>query len=381
MVVNPASSTNRRADDSPCAIGPFDRNMGNQIKRAGPVSFKSGIKRESAMRLNLFALTLLLGGAVAIAGAVESPKLLLNWVAGGDHAPYYYAQKAGRYKAANLNLELLAGRGSSVAAQAVGAGIDQFGLADLTTVLVAIGKGADEVAVMNVYANYPGGFYWVKSSGIKSVGDLIGKRIGNPPGDAARALWPALAAANKLDANSVTWVNISPGAKLAALKSGAVDAVTEFYNFHHIYKRELKEDMGYVAWKDAGLNPYGNSIIVNGAYLKANRAAVADFVKVTQRAFSDCVSDARPCIDALVDENSGLQPGDQMENWREVEQLMSDKTSQTNALGWFDPNRVENDYALVKTYLGIDRQFDPSAHYTNEFLDQSIKMKPGASAD
>jgi NitT/TauT family transport system substrate-binding protein len=93
------------------------------------------------------------------------------------------------------------------------------------------------------------------------------------------------------------------------------------------------------------------------------------------------VSDARPCIDALVDENSGLQPGDQMENWREVEQLMSDKTSQTNALGWFDPNRVENDYALVKTYLGIDRQFDPSAHYTNEFLDQSIKMKPGASAD
>src|SRR6185437_2071001 len=157
------------------------------------------------------------------------------------------------------------------------------------------------VAVMNVYANYPGGFYWLKSSGIKSVKDLIGKRIGNPPGDAARALWPALAAANKIDANSVTWVNISPNAKLAALKSGAVDAVTEFYNFHHLYKRELKDDMGYLAWKDAGLNPYGNSIIVNGAFLKANRAAVADFVRVTQKAFSDCVSDAQPCIDALVD--------------------------------------------------------------------------------
>lgn len=331
------------------------------------------------MRLNFFVLTLLLCGSVAVARAGESSKFILNWVAGGDHAPYFYAQKSGRYKAAQLNIELLTGRGSTVAAQAVGAGIDQFGLADLTTVLVAIGKGADEVAVMDVYANYPGGFYWLKSSGIKSVKDLIGKRIGNPPGDAARALWPALAAANKIDANSVTWVNISPSAKLAALKSGAVDAVTEFYNFHHLYKRELKDDMGYLAWKDAGLNPYGNSIIVNGAFLKANRAAVADFVRVTQKAFSDCVSDAQPCIDALVDANSGLQPSDQMDNWREVEQLMSDKTSQTMALGWFDPNRVEKDYELVKTYLGIDRQFDPNAHYTNEFLDQSIKMKPVAS--
>src|SRR5579872_3198910 len=133
--------------------------------------------------------------------------------------------------------------------------------------------------------------------------------------------------------------------------------------------------MGYLAWKDAGLNPYGNSIIVNGAFLKANRAMVADFVKVTQKAFSDCVSDAQPCIDALVGANSGLQPSDQLDNWREVEQLMSDQTSQTIALGWFDPHRVEKDYALVKTYLGIDRQFDPIAHYTNEFLDQSIKMK------
>jgi NitT/TauT family transport system substrate-binding protein len=333
------------------------------------------------MRLAVFALMLLVCGAAAIARAAESPRLLLNWVAGGDHAPYYYAQESGRYKAAKLNVELLSGRGSSVSAQAVGAGVDQFGLADLTTVLVAIGKGADEVAVMNVYANYPGGFYWLKSSGIKSVKDLAGKKIGNPPGDAARVLWPALAAANNVDADSVTWVNISPSAKLAALKSGAVDAVTEFYNFHHLYKRELKQDMGYLAWKDAGLNPYGNSIIVNGAFLKANRAMVADFVKVTQKAFSDCVSDAQPCIDALVGANSGLQPSDQLDNWREVEQLMSDQTSQTIALGWFDPHRVEKDYALVKTYLGFDRQFDPTAHYTNEFLDQSIKMKPFAFGD
>ena len=48
------------------------------------------------------------------------------------------------------------------------------------------GKGADTVGVFNVYANSPQGLYWLKSSGIKSVKDLAGKKIGNPAGDGAR---------------------------------------------------------------------------------------------------------------------------------------------------------------------------------------------------
>jgi NitT/TauT family transport system substrate-binding protein len=123
------------------------------------------------MGLKLFAVAFFILGFVGLAQAGETVSSLLNWVAGGDHAPHYYARTAGRFIAERIDLNLLQGRGSSVAAQAVGAGIDQFGLADMTTVLVAIGKGADEVAIMNVYANYPGGFYWLKSSGIKSIKD------------------------------------------------------------------------------------------------------------------------------------------------------------------------------------------------------------------
>jgi len=324
-------------------------------------------------RLTVAALAMLASAGVAHAN--EQVSFILNWVAGGDHAPYYYAQKMGWYKDAGIDLTLLQGKGSSVAAQAAGAGVNTFGLADMATILVAVSKGGDEVAVMDVYANYPGGFYWLKSSGIKSVKDLAGKKMGNPPGDAARALWPALAKANGVDPNSVTWVNVSPGAKLAALKAGTVDAVTEFYNLHHVYKGALGDNMGYLAWKDAGVNPYGNAIAVNGAFLKAHRATVAAFVKVTQKAFAACVATPDPCIQALVEANSGLQPADQMVNWHEVEQLMSDKTSQKDALGWMDPARMQGTYNLVKEYVGIDNPFDVTKYYTNEFMDKSIKMK------
>jgi|HubBroStandDraft_6_1064221.scaffolds.fasta_scaffold09847_6 NitT/TauT family transport system substrate-binding protein len=325
------------------------------------------------MKLLVVALATLVFGSAAQAG--EQVSFLLNWIAGGDHAPYYYAQKMGWYKDAGIDLTLLQGKGSMVAAQAAGAGINTFGLADMTTILVAIGKGADETAVMDIYANYPGGFYWLKSSGIESIKDLVGKKVGNPPGDAARSLWPALAKANGIDPNSITWVNISPGAKVAALKSGSVDAITNFYNEHHTVKAQLGSDMGYLAWKDAGVDPYGNVIAVNGSYLKAHRDTVAAFVKVTQKAFAACVADPTPCIQALVDANSGLEASGQLVNWQEVEQLMSDRISQTESLGWFDPMRMEDTYGLVKTYVGLDKPFDVKQAYTNEFLDKSIKMK------
>jgi NitT/TauT family transport system substrate-binding protein len=324
-------------------------------------------------RLSVVALAMLASAGVAHAN--EQVSFLLNWIAGGDHAPYYYAQKMGWYKDAGIDLTLLQGKGSVAAAQAAGAGVNTFGLADMATIMVAIGKGADEVAVMDIYANYPGGFYWQKSSGIKSVKDLAGKKIGNPAADAARAVWPALAKANGVDPNSVTWVTVSPAAKVAALKAGTVDAVTEFYNLHHIYKNTFGDNMGYLAWKDAGVNPYGNAIAVNGAYLKAHRDTVAAFVKITQKAFAACVANADPCIQALVEANSGLQAKDQLVNWHEVEQLMSDKTSQTEALGWMDPKRMQDTYNLVKDYIGIDKPFDVTKYYTNEFLDKSIKMK------
>ena len=299
---------------------------------------------------------------------------ILNWVPGGDHVPYYYAKKMGWYKEAGIDLNIEPGKGSAVAVQKVGAGANPIGLADMANALTLRGKGADTVGVFNVYANSPQGLYWLKSSGIKSVKDLAGKKIGNPAGDGARTMWPALAKANGIDPNSVTWVNIDANAKLAALKAKSIDATTSFYNIHHIFQRELGDDMGFLAWRDAGLNPYGNSIIVNAEYLTKNKAMVAKFVKVTQRAFAACVEEPEPCVQALIDANGALQFDNELINWQLVEMLMSDKYSEGVALGILDDARMAADYELVKTYIGLDKPFDVKITYTNEFLDRSVKM-------
>jgi len=318
-----------------------------------------------------FAASLMASTAVH---AQEKVDFILNWVPGGDHVPYYYAQKMGWYKKEGIDLSIEPGKGSALATQKVGAGANQIGLADMAGVLVAKGKGADTVAVYNVYANSPQGMYWLKSSGITGIKDLVGKKIGNPAADGARVMWPALAKANGIDPKSVTWVNIDANAKLAALKSKAIDATTSFYNIHHIFQRELGDDLGFLAWRDAGLNPYGNSIIVNAKYLKENKATVGKFVSVTQRAFAACVKDPKPCVQAMIDANGALKFDNELQNWHLVEVLMSDKYSREVALGIHDDKRMADDYALVKQYIGLDKEFDVKSVYTNEFLDRSIKM-------
>jgi NitT/TauT family transport system substrate-binding protein len=299
---------------------------------------------------------------------------ILNWVPGGDHAPYYYAKKLGWYAKEGIELNLEPGKGSALATQKVGAGANPIGLADMGGVLVAKGKGADTVAVFNVYANSPQGLYWLKSSGIKGIKDFPGKKIGNPAADGARTMWPALAKANGIDPKSVTWVNIDANSKLSALKAKSIDITTSFYNIHHIFQRELGADMGFLAWRDVGLNPYGNSVIVNADFLAKNKPLIGKFVRVTQRAFAACVKDSKPCVQALIDANGALSFDNELVNWQLVEVLMSDKTSREVALGIHDDARMKADYELVRDYVGIDKPFDVKSTYTNEFLDRSIKM-------
>src|SRR5947209_2887369 len=315
--------------------------------------------------------------ALALAGtarAAEQVTLLLNWTPTADHSPFYYAKAQGLYEKVGIDLTIEVGKGSGVSSQRVGSGGAAFGIADLPTALVGRSKGADLVAVMSIYANTGQTFYWLRSYGVSGPKDFAGHKIGNPPGDAARVMWPAFAKAANIDPNAVSFVNISPQAKLPSLKSHAVDIITDFYNEHDLKVQAFGDDLAFLRWPDIGLNPYGNSLIVNGAYLEKNPKLVDDFVKISQKAFAACVANVDPCLDALLQATSGLEKPTQVNQWERIKSMMADKFTTTKALGWIDGGRMQSDYDLVQTYLGMDKPFDVKSAFTTRFLDESIKM-------
>src|SRR5438309_1757630 len=240
------------------------------------------------------------------AGAAEAVNLMLNWTPTADHSPFYYAKAEGWYEKAGIDLTIEVGKGSGVSSLKVGSGGAPFGISDLATMLVARSKGADAVALMSIYANTGQTFYWLKSTGVEGPKDFAGRKIGNPPGDASRVMWPAFAKAVGLPEDSVSFVNIGPTAKSAALKSHAVEIISDFYNSHDIKLREFGSDLGSLNWKEIGLNSYGNSIIVNGAYLAKNPKLAQNFVRITQKAYAACVADFEPCLKVLLEQVSGL---------------------------------------------------------------------------
>ncbi|MBV9064189.1 MAG: ABC transporter substrate-binding protein [Methylobacteriaceae bacterium] len=331
-----------------------------------PVKFLS---RVAAFAFAALALTL-----TGAAQAAEHVTLLLNWTPTADHSPFYYAKQQGLYEKAGIDLTIEVGKGSGVSSQRVGSGGSAFGIADLPTALVARSKGADVVAVMSIYANTAQTFYWLKSYGVNGPKDFPGHKIGNPPGDASRVMWPAFAKAAHIDPNAVSFVNISPQAKLPSLKSHAVDIISDFYNEHDLKVLAFGDDLGFVRWPDIGLNPYGNSLVVNGAYLEKNPKLVEDFVKISQKAFAACVANVDPCLDALLQATSGLEKPTQLNQWERIKSMMADKFTTTKALGWIDPGRMQSDYDLVQTYLGMDKPFDVNTAFTTRFLDESVKM-------
>jgi NitT/TauT family transport system substrate-binding protein len=324
------------------------------------------------LRIAGLALALLAPSFAADAG--ESVNLILNWTPTADHSPFYYAKAQGWYANAGIDLSIEVGKGSGVSSLKVGSGGSPFGIADLATMLVARSKGADVVALMSIYANTGQTFYWLKSYGIGGVKDFPGHKIGNPPGDASRVMWPAFAKAAGIAPDAVNFVNVGPTAKIAALKSHTVDIISDFYNEHDLKAIEFGSDLGFVNWKDIGLNPYGNSLIVNGAFLEKNPKLVEDFVRITQRAYAACVADVTPCLKALLDQVSGLDKENQERQWERIKFLMTDDFTTTRALGWIDAERMKKDYELVQTYLGMEKPFAVESAFTTRLLDTSVKM-------
>ncbi len=319
--------------------------------------------------------------AYACAAAMSAPRalaaerldLILNFVPTGDHSPFYFARNARWYEQAGIDLQIEVGKGSGLAVQKVGSGLNPVGIADFGNALVGRGAGADVVAVMNLYANSPYGMYWMKASGIQGPKDFVGKKYGVPPGDAGNVMWPAFAQRVGIEPGSITVVNVSPLAKIQALKSGAIDFTQSFYSGHAYFQKALGDDMRFLAWKDVGINPYSNSVIVNGAFLRSKPEVVRQFVQVTQRAFAACAANPEPCLAALVSSNSGLDADTERQTWKLTMELMDSPSGRAIAWGWFEPQRVAADYALVDRYFKLEKKFEPQSAYTNDLLDRTIR--------
>jgi NitT/TauT family transport system substrate-binding protein len=212
-------------------------------------------------------------------GAANTPiTFQLNWVAGGANAGFAAAVAEGFYRDAGLDVTLVQGNGSGNTAQLVANGRSEIAYADAVAVSQLIAKGAPMKVLSTVYQSNPNEVSALKKTGIKSIKDLAGKKVGVPSGSSQTTMLPLLLKANNLKESDVNLINMPPTAMVPSLLQGQVDAILGSVDSYQIQLEAQGAQTDNYMFADHGVPTVSTSIFASDNYIKNNPEVVKKFI-------------------------------------------------------------------------------------------------------
>ncbi len=319
--------------------------------------------------LTLGATALALSVGSASAQTPEKFKFALNWFAVGDHAAYWVALEKGYYTKAGLDVTLENSKGSGDSIAKVDTGRADAGLADTVAVLAADARGARVKMVGMIFDKTPLNFFSRKDSPLTKPKDLEGKTVGAPAGDGQRQAWPAFAKLHNIDQSKVTWVNIEPTAKIAALAEKRVDVVGDYTTGLPFYEKAMGVGNAVMMpWADNGFDLYSMSVIAGESTMKDKPKQLRAFLEASYMGWRDVMNDPKgalaifkkrvPEIDLSIIEPNMMLGID----------LMRTKLYADKGIGWIDEKKMCASTDIVNTYMGLPKKVDCKAVYSMDYF-------------
>jgi NitT/TauT family transport system substrate-binding protein len=223
---------------------------------------------------------------VAHGAALTPVTFQLNWVAGGANAGFAAAVAEGFYKEVGLDVTLVQGNGSGNTAQLVASGRAQIAYADAVAVSQLIAKGAPMTIVSTIYQSNPNEVSALKKTGIKSIKDLVGKKVGVPSGSSQTTMLPLFLKANNLKESDLTLMNMPPTAMVPSLLQGQVDAILGSMDAYQIQLEAQGAQLDNYRFADYGVPTVSTSIFANTTYVKENPEIVRKFIAASLKGWS-----------------------------------------------------------------------------------------------
>jgi NitT/TauT family transport system substrate-binding protein len=328
-----------------------------------------------------FAAGAIFMGTHFAAHAQTAVKFALDWKFEGPSAPYFVAIDKGYYKAEGLDVTVDSGPGSVAGIARVAAGTYPLGFFDINSLVRFRDQNPaqDVKAVMMVYDRPPFAIVSLKKSGIKVPKDMEGKILGAPAPDGAFAQWRAFTKVNTVDGSKVKVENVGFPVREPMLAQGQVDAITGFSfssYFNLVQNKIAPDDISVMLMSDHGIVMYGNAIMVNPDFAKANPTIVAGFVRATIKGFIDTAKDPEAAIKSVMKRND---TGDEKVELERLKMALRDNM----VTPWVKANGV-GDVDMARLIKSIDQIADtyefknrPKAEdiFTSQFLPAADQRK------
>jgi NitT/TauT family transport system substrate-binding protein len=232
-----------------------------------------------AARIALCALAIVVSSCGV--SAAEKVSVRLNWIPGTEHSFLYLGREKGWFTDAGIDLDIVAGQGSTVSVKTVGAGEIPFAIADVATVARAWEAGVPLVAVAVLLKESPTVVYSLKAKNITQMSDLCGKKLGlNIKSTTTEQYRAMLRIANLKDCD-ITEVPVSGGGAKEVM-SGAVDAAVIF-SYEEPAQLQSKGEQLNLIPASQFFKLYSLSIITNVDTATKKKDLVESFVKVTEK--------------------------------------------------------------------------------------------------
>jgi NitT/TauT family transport system substrate-binding protein len=294
-----------------------------------------------------FALVAAVGVILAgCSGAGNSPstartpiKLQLQWFPQAQFAGYFAALDKGFYSDEGLDVTILPGAVDIVPATVVAGGKAEFGISWVPRMLAPRESGADVQVIGQVFQRSATTQIAFKTTGIDSVDDFKGKKVGNWGFGNEYEL---LAGMRKHGLDPAKDVTLVPQQfDMNAFVAGQIDAAQAMTYNEYAQVLEVKnpktgqlfkpEDLNVIKWEDEGTSMLQDAIFTSEGWLKkqGNEDIAVKFLKASFRGWIFCRDNAAECVDLVLKHDAKLPKGHQTWQLNEI-----------NALIWPSPNGI-----------------------------------------
>ena len=263
---------------------------------------------------------------------VDEVRIVLQWVAQAQFAGYYAAQDNGYYADQCLDVTIQEGGTNVVPQQTLASGNAEFAISHVTKSLASRAEGADIVNIGQVFQKPAYLQVSWADSGIGSLQDLAGTKMGSWGGGNELVLYAALRASG---VEPTTDINvIQQPFDMSLLLDREADSVqaktyNEYAQLLETLNRETgklyqPEDFSVLNLGELGFISLEDGIYAQGDWLaeEGNEDIATRFLAASYQGWITCRDDVESCVDGVVAKGSALGTSHQTWMMNEVNNLI-----------------------------------------------------------
>jgi NitT/TauT family transport system substrate-binding protein len=297
--------------------------------------------------------------ATASAQSGAAPKkitFLTNYVYNGRHAPFFVGVEKGFYKAAGFDVDIKPATGSGFVITAIDGGKADFGMADVSSAVQGIAKGAKVKGFM-VYTD-------ITTNGLASLTpyptpeSVIGKKIAAGQTDSVRVTLPIIFDGKNLDASKISWHSADPSVYFSLLLSGQVDLFTATSDGDVPALTRVATPQGktvhFASFADWGYDIYGYVLVASNAALAKDPSEARRFAEATRKAVEYSIANPDETAQIMVKHNPTMILDTVKTQWAGTIKSMQTPYVAKNGYGVATDDRIERSIVLTKKALKLD---------------------------